>query len=136
MDLFQGQLCSVVTCNECGNVSRTFDPFTSLSLPLPTQNDITVIVTMLRRMPRLSSAALTLALTNEPDGYTAVTERILAAQMYVFTTMITSSDQLIASFSRSDYIFLLASLRCAPFCPLIFNEFLDSSIYIFYHDFY
>ena len=58
VDLFQGQLCSVVTCNECGNVSRTFDPFTSLSLPLATHHNITVTVTLLRRMPRLPTAAL------------------------------------------------------------------------------
>ena len=81
VDLFQGQLCSVVSCNECGNVSRTFDPFTSLSLPLPTQNDITVLVTMLRRMPRLSTAALSLAISGEPAGSSAVADKILALQM-------------------------------------------------------
>ena len=54
----QGQLCSVVTCNECGSISRTYDPFTSLSLPLATHHDITVTVTVLRHMPRLSTAAL------------------------------------------------------------------------------
>jgi hypothetical protein len=58
VDLFQGQLCSVVTCNECGNISRTFDPFTSLSLPLATHHNITVTVTLLRRMPRLPTATL------------------------------------------------------------------------------
>ena len=54
----QGQLCSVVTCNVCGSISRTYDPFTSLSLPLATHHDITVTVTVLRHMPRLSTAAL------------------------------------------------------------------------------
>ena len=58
VDLFQGQLCSMVTCNECGSISRTYDPFTSLSLPLATHHDITVTVTVLRHMPRLSTAAL------------------------------------------------------------------------------
>ena len=57
VDLFQGQLCSMVTCNECGSISRTYDPFTSLSLPLATHYDITVTVTVLRHMPRLSTAA-------------------------------------------------------------------------------
>ena len=58
VDLFQGQLCSVVTCNECGSISRTYDPFTSLSLPLATHHDITVTVTVVRHMPRLSTSAI------------------------------------------------------------------------------
>jgi ubiquitin C-terminal hydrolase len=80
MDLFQGQLCSSVTCNVCGNVSKTFDPFTSLSLPLPVKHDITVIVTMVRRMPRLSAVALNRALAADTT-YASVANRFLTAQM-------------------------------------------------------
>lgn len=87
VDLFQGQLCSAVTCNVCGNVSRTFDPFTSLSLPLPVQHDITVMVTMFRRMPRLSTAAVRHALGREGCTKAAVIiDEIHAAQMYVTTS--------------------------------------------------
>ena len=89
VDLFQGQLCSAVTCNECGNVSRTFDPFTSLSLPLPVQHDITVMVTMLRRMPRPSSAVVRLAVGRDGSAKAAaVIDEIHAAQMYVFVAYI------------------------------------------------
>lgn len=80
MDLFQGQLCSEVTCNECGNVSRTFDPFTSLSLPLPPQHDITIIVTFLRRMPRLSAVAMSRAQEGDPSTAAAIA-KITSAQM-------------------------------------------------------
>ena len=34
-DLFHGQFKSTITCPECYRVSTTFDPFTSLSLPIP-----------------------------------------------------------------------------------------------------
>ena len=84
VDLFQGQLCSAVTCNVCGNVSRTFDPFTSLSLPLPVQHDITVMITMFRRMPRLSLAGVRYTLGRDGSAKAAaVIDEIHAAQMYV-----------------------------------------------------
>lgn len=35
VDLFGGQLRSHVTCNVCGKESVTFDPITSISVPLP-----------------------------------------------------------------------------------------------------
>jgi ubiquitin carboxyl-terminal hydrolase 4/11/15 len=35
VDLFHGQFKSTITCPECLRVSTTFDPFTSLSLPIP-----------------------------------------------------------------------------------------------------
>ncbi|KAG5180921.1 hypothetical protein JKP88DRAFT_143180, partial [Tribonema minus] len=34
VDLFQGQLRSALTCDECGHVSVTFDPFMYLSVPV------------------------------------------------------------------------------------------------------
>ncbi|CAE6475711.1 unnamed protein product [Rhizoctonia solani] len=34
-DLFQGMYQSTLTCPDCGKISVTFDPFLSLSLPLP-----------------------------------------------------------------------------------------------------
>ncbi|KAG8728212.1 CSN-associated deubiquitinating enzyme Ubp12 [Ceratobasidium sp. 423] len=34
-DLFQGMYKSTLTCPDCGKISVTFDPFLSLSLPLP-----------------------------------------------------------------------------------------------------
>lgn len=38
----QGLLRSHVTCPECQHSSVTFDPYTSLSLPLPTETDVMV----------------------------------------------------------------------------------------------
>ena len=35
VDLMYGQLKSTVKCIECGNISITFDPFLTLSLPIP-----------------------------------------------------------------------------------------------------
>uniref|UniRef100_A0A8C4Q8A1 ubiquitinyl hydrolase 1 n=1 Tax=Eptatretus burgeri TaxID=7764 RepID=A0A8C4Q8A1_EPTBU len=35
LDIFQGQLQSKIECTVCGMVSMKFDPFTSLSIPLP-----------------------------------------------------------------------------------------------------
>jgi ubiquitin carboxyl-terminal hydrolase 4/11/15 len=34
VDLMYGQLKSTVTCQECSNISITFDPFLTLSLPI------------------------------------------------------------------------------------------------------
>ncbi|RUS20144.1 hypothetical protein BC937DRAFT_86292, partial [Endogone sp. FLAS-F59071] len=42
VDLFQGQFKSRLVCPECKKVSVTFDPFTSLTLPLPIQKKITI----------------------------------------------------------------------------------------------
>jgi ubiquitin C-terminal hydrolase len=53
VDMFQGQQCTEVKCKECGNSSFTFDPFMSISLPLPKQHEITIVVTFLRKMPRI-----------------------------------------------------------------------------------
>ena len=38
VDLWQGQLRSSIVCTECGAVSKKFDPFMSLSLPIPVQD--------------------------------------------------------------------------------------------------
>lgn len=35
VELLVGQLCSTITCGECGNKSHCWDPFWDLSLPLP-----------------------------------------------------------------------------------------------------
>ncbi|OMH83045.1 Ubiquitin carboxyl-terminal hydrolase 4 [Zancudomyces culisetae] len=44
VDLFQGQLRSVVTCPECNWQSNTFDPFMYLTLLLPTKKHIDISV--------------------------------------------------------------------------------------------
>ena len=43
-DVFGGQLKSHVTCNVCDRESTTFDPFFSVSVPLPVKTDRAVIV--------------------------------------------------------------------------------------------
>jgi ubiquitin C-terminal hydrolase len=39
VDLFQGQLRSMIHCPVCGHKSVTFDPFMFLSMPIPIVND-------------------------------------------------------------------------------------------------
>lgn len=42
-DIFAGAYLNEITCKECGNKSHTFDPFTSFTLDLPTdQNEISL----------------------------------------------------------------------------------------------
>ena len=53
VELFQGQLLSEVMCQTCDRVSRTFDPFMCLSLPLPLQLDRQLIIYYLPKMPHL-----------------------------------------------------------------------------------
>ncbi|EGC40545.1 hypothetical protein DICPUDRAFT_96224 [Dictyostelium purpureum] len=38
--IFGGQLISIITCFHCGYVSKTYEPFLDLSLPIPSQSDI------------------------------------------------------------------------------------------------
>lgn len=49
-DLFAGQLKSTLVCPHCSRVSVSFDPYTMLSLPLPT-NPSRNIVALLQRLP-------------------------------------------------------------------------------------
>jgi ubiquitin carboxyl-terminal hydrolase 4/11/15 len=44
VDICFGQYKSHITCSECLNVSITFDPFSSLSLPIPVKNTKTVTI--------------------------------------------------------------------------------------------
>jgi ubiquitin C-terminal hydrolase len=60
VDMFQGQQCTEVKCKECGYSSVTFDPFMSISLPLPKQHEITIVVTFLRKLPRLRAMVSTI----------------------------------------------------------------------------
>lgn len=51
VDLFQGQMCSKIACPSCSKVSRTYDPFMFLSVPLlPKLHHCKVYVTVVRRM--------------------------------------------------------------------------------------
>jgi len=43
VDLMYGQLKSTVNCLDCGNISVTFDPYLSLSLPIPRPLKLEVI---------------------------------------------------------------------------------------------
>lgn len=62
-NLFQGQMCTKVVCKVCNTSSASFEPFTTLSMPIPRLRSdsitqpadlTTVIVTVYRKMPRLS----------------------------------------------------------------------------------
>ena len=49
VDLFHGQLRSLLVCPQCGEKNLVFDPFLFLSLPLPTQWERTLDVILIRR---------------------------------------------------------------------------------------
>ena len=60
-NLFQGQMCSKIVCNLCHTSSANFEPFTTLSMPIPrtcavsiAHNELTtVFLTVYRKMPGL-----------------------------------------------------------------------------------
>ncbi|KPM02727.1 ubiquitin carboxyl-terminal hydrolase 15-like protein [Sarcoptes scabiei] len=43
-DLFQSQLRSMIVCPNCGHSSKTFDPYMSLSLPVPIREKFTIFI--------------------------------------------------------------------------------------------
>jgi hypothetical protein len=70
-NVFQGQLCTHVLCLTCGRASTRFEPFTTLSLPIPKAapgsagssalavagaqaEAVTVVVRLYRKLPRLA----------------------------------------------------------------------------------
>ena len=48
VQLFQGQLKSVVRCKHCKHTSVKFDPFTFLTLPLPADSDTNIDILLIR----------------------------------------------------------------------------------------
>lgn len=52
VDFFHGQFKSTLVCPECQKVSVTFDPFSFLSLPLPTKKERTMEVFLIRLDPK------------------------------------------------------------------------------------
>jgi hypothetical protein len=66
LDLFQGQLCSSLKCDHCSHVSKTFEPFMYLPLPLPfvRQKQFVVIFTSLECV----STRLLLTIDNKYDS--------------------------------------------------------------------
>ena len=48
---FQGQLKSTLVCPDCDGVSKIFDPFMFLSLPLPIKKTRTIFVAVVKAEP-------------------------------------------------------------------------------------
>jgi len=44
-----GQILNMTTCPKCGHISRNFDPFSMLSLPIPSVTEVTFRITVFRR---------------------------------------------------------------------------------------
>jgi hypothetical protein len=80
--LFQGQMCSKIICKVCHTSSATFEPFTTLSMPIPRVRGVsasysehtTVVVTVHRKMPRLSQV---LRLPDEAFENSVLTQGII-----------------------------------------------------------
>lgn len=76
--LFTGQFKSTLTCENCGHTSARFEPFTTLTLPLPLARDRYVTVTAVFPHPALKPLVLTLAL---PANGTVRDLKIAAAKL-------------------------------------------------------
>jgi uncharacterized UBP type Zn finger protein len=87
VDRFQGQLKSRLVCPVCPRVSITFDPFMFLSVPLPTVNDKSQLITFvsadypaqpaMQYAVNVSKAATTVELRQALSALTGVTARRL-----------------------------------------------------------
>lgn len=52
VDTFHGQYKSTLLCPKCRNYSYTYDPFNSLSLPIPQNNNTRIIIYFIKNDPR------------------------------------------------------------------------------------
>ncbi|ORY94916.1 hypothetical protein BCR43DRAFT_442396 [Syncephalastrum racemosum] len=116
VDLFQGQFKSRLTCNECGKISVTFDPFMYLSLPLPIKKKTktTVIYIPYNPSERPQQMIVTLKkdasiahlkkevarLTNVQDPSTLMVTEVFSDKIY----KIFMDYDLVASIGRGDII--------------------------------
>jgi len=69
VDLFHGQLKSTLRCLTCGFTSTRFDPFSSLSLPLPENENVIIEVFVVRLNPEHHTTQYCLWLNNEYTMY-------------------------------------------------------------------
>ncbi|MDP2434755.1 MAG: hypothetical protein Q8P67_03340 [archaeon] len=70
IDIFYGQLKSVITCPSCSKVSTTFDPFVYLPLPLPSPKStmrVTVVTADSMRYPTVYNISVSRDYTNSSD---------------------------------------------------------------------
>lgn len=56
---FQGQLKSTLVCPACKGISKIFDPFMFLSLPLPIKKTRTIYVNLVRTDPTMDIVKVT-----------------------------------------------------------------------------
>ena len=66
-DLLMGQVLNMVTCPKCGFTSRNFDPFSMLSVPIPSISEVAFRVTVMRKGGRANESSI-LGYTDEEDG--------------------------------------------------------------------
>jgi hypothetical protein len=81
-DLFQGQFKSIVCCPKCQHVSVTFDPFMQISVPLPKQYHI-VLVVFMSREPRKKLSRFTIRILEDASVEDVL--KIVAQKANVFS---------------------------------------------------
>ncbi|KAJ6236825.1 ubiquitin carboxyl-terminal hydrolase 5 [Anaeramoeba flamelloides] len=81
-DLFHGQLRSKLTCPKCKKSTTKFDPFSSLSLPIPPPKEIELKITVIYKNGKL-----------KPQVFGVKVERSLGIQgLYIELSKLTSID--------------------------------------------
>lgn len=63
LDVFQALLRSSLTCPRCGKQSVTFDPYLSLSLPIPQRKTCPVRLTYIRSLPHKRHARIAVSIS-------------------------------------------------------------------------
>jgi hypothetical protein len=106
-DLFQGQFKSIVCCPKCQHVSVTFDPFMQISVPLPKQYHI-VLVVFMSREPRKKLSRFTIRILEDASVEDVL--KIVAQKANVFSdrSVIHFAPQALCSFQSLTYMSIIA----------------------------
>jgi len=132
VDLFHGQFKSTITCPECHRVSTTFDPFTTLSLPIPKLKKVDLFYvpkTNFRKTTKISIFISEDALFFDIHDYI---QQNLDMKMGKFRCMLVANNQCVKILKPSENI--LSSLEKGfIFCSEIHEKISASQAHIAMH---
>lgn len=111
VDSFQGQFQSVIVCKKCGFVSTTYEPFMSLSLPIPYAMEKQFVVTL---VPSLKLCALPGMMSVAKYCVTVNKHSTIRNVKDTFLTMVKKND---TQFNTSNIVFAEVD-RSANVCIL------------------